>query len=141
MAGSFQTRKKLFFAMDFLNGGDFFTLLMKHAPLTERAAKHYMAEIILALEHLHYRGIVFRDLKPENIMLDFEGHIKITDYGLAKLGLKPFDNMKTFCGTPEYLAPEIIEGKKYTKSCDWWSLGCIFYEMIVGRHPFRRKNR
>lgn len=100
-----------------------------------------MAEIILALGHLHKRGIVYRDLKPENIMLDHEGHIKLADFGLARLSVRANQTIKTFCGTPEYLAPEIILNEGYTKAVDWWALGCVLYELLAGRHPFKRKNR
>lgn len=98
----------------------------------EAKAKFYMAEIILALGHLHKCGVVYRDLKPENIMLDIEGHIKLADFGLARLSVRANQNIKTFCGTPEYLAPEIILNNGYTKAVDWWALGCVFYEMLSG---------
>jgi len=92
---------------------------------------------VLGLEHLHSNGIVYRDLKPENLLLDSAGHIKMTDFGLSKEGLgNDEDRTNTFCGTPEYLAPEILEGKNYTKSVDWWSLGTLIYEMLTGLPPF-----
>ena len=127
--------------MEMINGGDLFIHMKPKEPFTENQAKFYMAEIVLALEHLHKKGVVYRDLKPENIMLDMGGHVKISDFGLAKLGIASNDLMKTKCGTYEYLAPEIIEGKKYTKAVDWWALGCVFYQMLAGKHPFRKKNR
>lgn len=127
--------------LEFLNGGDLFYHMKKSGPFDENTSKFIMAEIILALEHLHKHGVVYRDLKPENIMLDSEGHIKLADFGLARLAVKRNDVLKTFCGTPEYLAPEIILGHGYTKAVDWWALGCVFYEMMTGKHPFRKKNR
>jgi serum/glucocorticoid-regulated kinase 2 len=141
MMAAFQTKRKVYFVIECLNGGDMYTHLKAKIPYDENKAKFYMAEIILALEHLHARGVVYRDLKPENIMLDHEGHAKLADFGLAKLGVKANQNLKTFCGTPEYIAPEIIEGKGYTKAVDWWALGCVFYEMLAAKHPFRKKNR
>jgi len=114
---------------------------VQNTPFSEDDAKFYIAEIVLALQHLHDKGVVYRDLKPENIMLDHEGHVKLSDFGLAKLKSSSFKQINTFCGTPEYLAPEIILEKGYTKSVDWWALGCVLYEMLAGKHPFRRKNR
>ena len=133
---TFSTKRAVFFVMDALNGGDMFDLLKPKKPFTEDDTRFYMAEIVLALEHLHAKGIVYRDLKPENIMIDFKGHVKLSDFGLAKLEQKSSQQMKTFCGTPEYLAPEIIENKGYTKACDWWALGCVMYEMLAAKHPF-----
>ena len=93
----------------------------------------------LALEHLHKNNCIYRDLKPENILFDKEGHIKITDFGLSKVMLESSSESKAFtiCGTPEYLAPEILENKGYDKSVDWWSLGAVIYEMLVGFSPFK----
>eukprot|EP00347_Sterkiella_histriomuscorum_P001664 403371145 len=141
---AFQTLDKLYFIMDFLNGGELFWHLRKDLKFSEKRARFYAAEIILALECLHSNGIIYRDLKPENIILDSEGHLKITDFGLSKQGLqREGDEMKTysFCGTPEYLAPEIITGQGHDKSCDWWSLGALIYEMLSGRPPHYQKNR
>lgn len=123
--------------MDFLNGGELFYHLKKAGWFTENRAKFYAAEVTLALKHLHERGIIYWDLKPENVLLDMSGHLKLTDFGLSKMGVMGCKKIYTFCGTPEYLAPEIILGKGYTKAVDWWSLGLLIYEMLSGRHPFK----
>ena len=124
--------------MDFVNGGELFYHLARAGKFNEERAVFYTSEIILALEYLHKEGIVYRDLKPENILIDNEGHIRLTDFGLSKDGLDE-DNNETasFCGTTEYLAPEIIRDKKYTYSVDLYSLGVVLLEMMTGRNPFK----
>lgn len=103
-------------------------------------AKFYAAEIVLGISHLHENNIVYRDLKPENLLLDPEGHIRITDFGLSKKDVEG-DTAQSLCGTPEYLAPEILRKVPYGKSVDWWSLGILIYEMINGLPPFYDSNR
>jgi len=121
---AFQTQDKLFFIMDFLNGGELFYHLKEGERFSESKAKFYAAEIILGLECLHKNGIIYRDLKPENIILDTEGHIRLTDFGLSKKESE--SKTYTFCGTPEYISPEIISNKGYDKNVDWWSLVSIY---------------
>lgn len=134
---SFQTPDKLYLVMDFVNGGEMFYHLQQEHTFDNLRAKFYAAEIVLGLEYLHQHGIVYRDLKPENLLLDSDGHIKMTDFGLSKQGLMdPNARTKTFCGTPEYLAPEVLQGHEYGKAVDWWSLGTLIFEMLTGLPPF-----
>ena len=122
--------------MDFARGGELFFLLREEGQLSEKSVQFYAAQIVLALEHLHSLGIVYRDLKPENILLDDDGNILLTDFGLAKMVLQT----NSFCGTPDYIPPEIIENKEYTRSVDWWQLGILIYELLVGHTPFFHHN-
>ncbi|GAB1227251.1 hypothetical protein ENUP19_0346G0040 [Entamoeba nuttalli] len=134
---SFQTENKLYFVMDFINGGELFYHLQNERRFSIARAKFYAAEILLALEHLHLHGIIYRDLKPENVLLNADGHVCITDFGLSKTGMKGEGDMtSTFCGTAAYLAPEILLGEKYDSAVDWWSFGILTYEMMVGIPPF-----
>lgn len=134
---SFQTPDKLYFIMDYINGGELFYHLQKEHKFTPERVKFYCAEIVLGLEYLHNSGVIYRDLKPENILLTDDGHICMTDFGISKQGLLAEDSRTaTFCGTPEYLAPEVLEGKGYTKAVDWWSFGTLMYEMLTGLPPF-----
>lgn len=122
--------------MEYANGGELFFHLSRERVFTEERARFYGAEIVSALEYLHSRDVVYRDIKLENLMLDKDGHIKITDFGLCKEGISDGATMKTFCGTPEYLAPEVLEDNDYGRAVDWWGLGVVMYEMMCGRLPF-----
>jgi serum/glucocorticoid-regulated kinase 2 len=125
---------------DFFNGGELYHYLSEGGKFGEERARFYAAEIACALDYLHKRGIVYRDLKPENLILDSNGHIRITDFGLSKEGVEG-DTITSICGTPEYLAPEILRKKPYGVAVDWWSLGTLLFEMIVGLPPFYDRNR
>jgi len=140
---AFQTAEKLALVMDFVNGGDLFyhLQLQPHRRFDNARVRFYAAEIALGIEHLHEMGILYRDLKPENVLIDAEGHIRLTDFGLSKEGFfKTNDRTSTFCGTPEYLAPEILEGGDYNNAVDWWAFGAIIYEMLTGSVPFYTKD-
>jgi len=136
----FQTPGKIFFVMKFMQGGELYTLLSKEKRFSESRAKFYAAQIILALAHLHKSKIIYRDLKPENILLDDDGYICLADFGLARF-LEEDKKAMSFCGTPEYMAPEIIIGEGHNRSADWWSLGVLLYEMMVGVPPFYHQNQ
>jgi serine/threonine protein kinase len=137
---AFQTETKLYLVMDFFKGGELFFHLKNRRKFTEEEARFFVAEISLALGHLHTMDFIYRDLKPENILMDDLGHLCLTDFGLSK-DLDP-DNPEstTFCGTPEYLAPEILQGSPHGKPVDWWSLGILLYELTVGIPPFYSHN-
>ena len=137
---AFQDFKNLYFITEFLQGGELFYHLRKKSGFKEKAVKFYMSQVLLALEFMHDNNYIYRDLKPENIMIDKQGNIKLTDFGLSKI-LKPNETTYTLCGTAEYLAPEIIFGKGYDKTCDWFSFGVVIFEMFCGYHPFGKKNK
>jgi len=135
---SFQNERNLYLVMDFMPGGELFMHLKRMKKFEEDIARFYASEVVLAIEYLHETlDIVYRDLKPENVLLDAEGHIKLTDFGLSKTMKLSY----SFCGTPEYLAPEILLGQGHSKEVDWWSLGCLIYEMLAGYPAFQNKNR
>ncbi|XP_057161358.1 ribosomal protein S6 kinase alpha-1 isoform X2 [Ursus arctos] len=138
---AFQTEGKLYLILDFLRGGDLFTRLSKEVMFTEEDVKFYLAELALGLDHLHSLGIIYRDLKPENILLDEEGHIKLTDFGLSKEAIDHEKKAYSFCGTVEYMAPEVVNRQGHTHSADWWSYGVLMFEMLTGSLPFQGKDR
>ena len=134
---SFQTPTDLYLVTDYMSGGELFWHLQKEGRFNEGRAKFYIAELILALQHLHQHDIVYRDLKPENILLDANGHIALCDFGLSKANLTKNDTTNTFCGTTEYLAPEVLlDEQGYTTMVDFWSLGVLVFEMCCGWSPF-----
>jgi len=133
MFGMAQTDRYLYIAMEYVSGGELFTYLRTVQNLKNDDAKFYAAQIAMMFEHLHSMDIVYRDLKPENLLIDTSGYLKLTDFGFAK---KLDGRTYTLCGTPEYLAPEILLQKGHGKPVDWWCLGIIIYEMLVGIDPF-----
>ncbi|XP_065170694.1 ribosomal protein S6 kinase 2 beta isoform X2 [Atheta coriaria] len=137
---AFQTTGKLYLILDFLRGGDLFSRLSKEVMFTEEDVKFYLAELALALNHLHSLGIIYRDLKPENVLLDSDGHIALTDFGLSKLPLEE-DKAYSFCGTIEYMAPEVVSRKGHSFAADWWSFGVLMFEMLTGGLPFQGSDR
>ncbi|CAI4229384.1 unnamed protein product [Auanema sp. JU1783] len=137
---SFQTKEKLYFVLDHLNGGELFTHLQIEKTFCEARARFYAAGIASALGYLHENDIIYRDLKPENLLLDRTGYIVLTDFGLCKENMPANATTNTFCGTPEYLAPEIVLKKSYDRTVDWWCLGAVLYEMLYGLPPFYSKD-
>eukprot|EP00485_Elphidium_margaritaceum_P023941 CAMPEP_0202712440 /NCGR_PEP_ID=MMETSP1385-20130828/39944_1 /ASSEMBLY_ACC=CAM_ASM_000861 /TAXON_ID=933848 /ORGANISM="Elphidium margaritaceum" /LENGTH=578 /DNA_ID=CAMNT_0049372477 /DNA_START=91 /DNA_END=1827 /DNA_ORIENTATION=- len=138
---AFQTDQKLFLVLDYAAGGELFFHLSKAGRFTEDRTRFYIAEIVLAMEYLHSKDIIYRDLKPENVLLDSEGHVKITDFGLCKEHVPDNVSAHSFCGTPEYLAPEILRKVGHGKAADWWTLGALIYEMLCGVPPFYSRSR
>lgn len=122
--------------MEYVSGGDLMWHIQRE-PFSERRAKFYACEVLLALEYFHSQGIIYRDLKLDNIMLGLDGHIKVADYGLCKENMQYGNTTGTFCGTPEFMAPEILLEQKYGRAVDWWAFGVLVYEMLLGQSPFR----
>ncbi|KAG1446161.1 hypothetical protein G6F56_009663 [Rhizopus delemar] len=137
---AFQSPDKLYLVLAFINGGELFHHLQLEGKFSEERSRFYTAELLSALECLHDFNVVYRDLKPENILIDYNGHIALCDFGLCKLNMSENERTNTFCGTPEYLAPELLLGQGYTKTVDWWTLGVLLYEMMTGLPPFYDEN-
>ena len=130
---AFQDKQNLYMLLEYVVGGEIFSHLRRAGKFTPEMSRYYAAEIILVLEYMHSKNVIYRDLKPENLLLDAQGHVKVTDFGFAK---RVEDRTWTLCGTPEYLAPEIIQSQGHDKAVDWWALGSRLYEMMAGYPPF-----
>lgn len=134
---AFQNTSYLFMTMEFVAGGDLFSYLRRMHKFPENDARFYVSEVLVTLQYLHSQKIVYRDLKPENILLDATGHTKLADFGFAKV---VNNTTASFCGTPDYIAVEIVGNKPYTKAVDWWSLGVLIFELLSGKTPFGDEN-
>lgn len=139
---AFQTEDRLFFVLDYASGGELFFHLSRLKKFPEPMARFYTSEIVLALETLHDHNIIYRDLKPENILLDSSGHVKLADFGLAKENVfDPVLGAESLCGTPEYLAPEVLSRQGHGMAVDWWNMGMVLYEMLTGLPPWYTTDR
>uniref|UniRef100_A0AAX7VCY5 Protein kinase C n=1 Tax=Astatotilapia calliptera TaxID=8154 RepID=A0AAX7VCY5_ASTCA len=136
----FQTKDRLFFVMEYVNGGDLMFQIQRSRKFDEARSRFYAAEVTSALMFLHRHGVIYRDLKLDNILLDDEGHCKLADFGMCKEGILNGVTTTTFCGTPDYIAPEILQELDYGPSVDWWALGVLMYEMMAGQPPFEADN-
>eukprot|EP00826_Nyctotherus_ovalis_P046779 TRINITY_DN5320_c0_g3_i1.p1 TRINITY_DN5320_c0_g3~~TRINITY_DN5320_c0_g3_i1.p1 ORF type:complete len:295 (+),score=74.95 TRINITY_DN5320_c0_g3_i1:1365-2249(+) len=138
---AFQTKARLFMVMDYCGGGDIGHVLQREKRLAEETARVYLAEVLLAIGELHSREIIYRDLKPDNVVLDDQGHAMLTDFGLSKEGVSDSDYTLSFCGSVAYLAPEMLRRSGHGKSVDWYLLGVLLYEMLVGIPPYFNRNK
>lgn len=135
MRGSFQDERYIYIVMECIGGGELFTHLRKARRFTDEQSKFYGAQIAAVFQYIHSKNIIHRDLKPENILIDRDGYCKLTDFGFAKV-VEPGERTYTLCGTPEYIAPEVLLNKGHGRAVDWWTLGILIFEMIAGQPPF-----
>lgn len=138
---AFQTKNKLYLLLEYCAGGDLGKMIQRKGKLEENIVRIYLAEIVLAIQYLHKREIIFRDLKPDNIVIDADGHFKLTDFGLSKEGIDDNISANSFCGSLAYLAPEMLARNGHGKSVDWYLLGVLLYEMLVGKTPYYSPNK
>jgi novel protein kinase C epsilon type len=132
----FQNKDHLFFVIEYMSGGDLRDQLAKVEVFCQKRVQFYAAEIAVALQFLHQRGILHRDLKLENVLVGRDGHCKLSDFGLSKMGFFKHDRASSDCGTPHYMAPEMLKGLPYGHGVDWWALGIMVFEMLTGCPPF-----
>ena len=137
----FQNDFRIYFLMNFIKGGELFRHLSNMKRFSEEQAKFFIAQIIIAIGHLHKKNILYRDLKPENVLFNEDGYLLLADFGLAKMTASKKDLSNSFCGTPEYLSPEMIIGSGHDHTVDWWTVGILLYELIVGITPFFHRNQ
>ena len=140
MEAAFETAKFIVFVLDFCSGGELFFLLRKIKRMNEQQAAFYFAEICLGMFYLHKKRIIYRDIKPENILLDCEGHIRIADFGLSKPNMNELDVAYSFCGSPEYMAPEMLLKAGHNFQLDLYCLGALLYELVIGMPPYYSKD-
>lgn len=136
----FQNDFRIYFIMDFIKGGELYRHLSRMKRFSEEETRFMIAQIALALGHLHKKNILYRDLKPENVLFNEDGYLKLADFGLAKMTQSKKDQSNSFCGTPEYLSPEMIIGNGHDHTVDWWTLGILLFELLVGITPFFHRN-
>ncbi len=142
MARALQTKSRLYFVLEMCSGGDMYFHLSRKRKFPEDATRFYVAELTAAISFLHDHGILYRDMKPENVLLDSEGHVKLGDFGLAKIEIwDPSSGAMSVCGTPEYMAPEVLNRTGHGLATDWWGLGMVTYEMLTGLPPWYTKDR
>ena len=135
----FQTETRIYYVLEYCPGGELFNLLQQRRRFSEASARFYVVQVALAIDSLHRKDIIYRDLKPENVLLDSNGYVKVSDFGLSKLNVKD-ESAKSICGTREYLAPEVLRRNGHGKPADWWTLGAFLFELIAGRPPFYDQN-
>lgn len=138
---AFQSQSRLYLVTEYLGGGELLAQIRKAGHFSESKARFFLVEIALGLEYLHFRGILHRDLKPENVLLDEEGHVHLTDFGLSKIGVYGDETTTTMCGTPEYMPPEIFRNESHGSEQDWWAFGVLTFELLEGRPAFQNPNR
>lgn len=133
---AYQSQKHLYFVLDYCPGGELFYYLQQIGRFKEKAARFYAANVLIGLKYLHSLNVLYRDLKPENLMVDSNGYLKLIDFGFSTIMTDTCQPDYRVCGTPEYIPPEVLQGKGYNEKSEWWAFGCLVYELLVGIQPF-----